>query len=80
MKNIAGIAQFILRLALGTGFLIPVADRIGLMGSLVSNGVTWGDWKHFVDYTHTLVPFGGGTITNIWLCLRQLVKGYLEFA
>jgi uncharacterized membrane protein YphA (DoxX/SURF4 family) len=75
MKNISGIAQLILRLALGIGFLIPVIDRIGLMGPYGSDGVTWGDWKHFVDYTHTLVPFAGGPITNIMALLATIGEG-----
>jgi len=61
MKNASGIAQLILRLALGVGFLMPVMDRIGLLGSHGSSGVTWGDWKHFVDYTNSLVPFANRT-------------------
>jgi uncharacterized membrane protein YphA (DoxX/SURF4 family) len=75
MKNISGIAQLILRLALGIGFLIPVIDRIGLMGPYGSDGVTWGDWKHFVDYTHTLVPFAGGLITNVMALLATIGEG-----
>jgi|ERR1700754_2415877 len=65
MKNASGIAQLILRFALGVGFLIPVMDRIGLMGPHGSGGVTWGDWKHFIDYTNTLVPFTSRPIANI---------------
>jgi uncharacterized membrane protein YphA (DoxX/SURF4 family) len=75
MKDISGIAQLILRLALGVGFLIPVIDRIGLMGPYGSDGVTWGDWKHFVDYTHRLVPFAGGPITNIMALLATIGEG-----
>lgn len=65
MKKASGIAQLILRLALGVGFLMPVMDRMGLMGAYGSGKATWGDWKHFVDYTHTLVPFTSRPIANI---------------
>ena len=65
MKNTSGIAQLFLRLALGVGFLMPVMDRIGLMGSHSSGGPTWGDWKHFIDYTNTLIPFASRPIANI---------------
>ncbi|MDN3551728.1 hypothetical protein [Mucilaginibacter aquaedulcis] len=65
MKNASGIAQLILRLALGVGFLLPVMDRLGLMGPHGSAGVTWGDWQHFIDYTNTLVPFAGRSIANL---------------
>ncbi|MDB4919355.1 hypothetical protein [Mucilaginibacter sp.] len=75
MKNISGIAQLILRLALGIGFLMPVMDRIGLIGPYGSHGVSWGDWKHFVSYTHTLVPFASGSITNIMALLATIGEG-----
>lgn len=74
MKNTSGISQLILRLALGIGFLIPVIDRIGLMGPYGSDGVTWGDWKHFVDYTHTLVPFASRPIVNIMGLLATIAE------
>lgn len=69
MKSASGIAQLILRLALGLGFVLPVMDRLGLMGPYGASGVSWGDWKHFVDYTHTLIPFAGRPIANMlsWL-------------
>jgi uncharacterized membrane protein YphA (DoxX/SURF4 family) len=59
------MAQLILRLALGVGFLMPVMDRIGLLGPYGSGGATWGDWKHFLDYTNTLMPFASRPIANI---------------
>lgn len=65
MKNSSGIAQLILRLALGAGFLLPVMDRLGWMGTLGTTGVAWGDWKHFVDYTNTLIPFANKPTANI---------------
>lgn len=72
MKNASGIGQLILRLALGIGFLMPVMDRMGLMGPYGANGVTWGDWKHFVDYTHTLVPFASRQMANIMSLLATI--------
>ncbi|HEY9002782.1 MAG TPA: DoxX family protein [Mucilaginibacter sp.] len=74
MKNASGIAQLILRLALGVGFLMPVADRLGLMGAHGASGVTWGDWQHFVDYTHTLVPFTSRPIANIMSLLATIAE------
>ena len=50
-------AQLFTRLALGIGFLLPVLDRTGYLGAAGSDQVAWGDWQHFVDYTHTLMPF-----------------------
>lgn len=74
MKNTSGIAQLILRLALGVGFLIPVMDRLGLMGPYGSGKVTWGDWKHFIYYTNTLVPFASRPIANIMGLLATIAE------
>ncbi|AYL94497.1 DoxX family protein [Mucilaginibacter celer] len=57
MKNTYHIAQLYLRLALAIGFLLPVADRLGLFGPAGQNGVSWGSWDNFVVYTNTLIPF-----------------------
>jgi uncharacterized membrane protein YphA (DoxX/SURF4 family) len=74
MKSASGIAQLILRLALGLGFLLPVMDRLGLMGPYGTSGVSWGDWKHFVDYTHTLVPFTSRLVANILSLLATIAE------
>jgi len=74
MKSASGIAQLILRLALGVGFLLPVMDRLGFMGPNGTSGVTWGDWKHFVDYTHTLVPFANRPIANLLSLLATIAE------
>ncbi|PWV48763.1 DoxX family membrane protein [Chitinophaga sp. S165] len=57
MKGIHPLAQLLLRLALGIGFLLPVMDRIGWLGAPGAKGVAWGNWNNFVAYTHTLVPY-----------------------
>jgi putative oxidoreductase len=56
-KNISRIAQLYLRLALGLGFLLPVADRIGWLGAPGQKGVSWGNWENFAAYTNMLLPF-----------------------
>jgi uncharacterized membrane protein YphA (DoxX/SURF4 family) len=57
MKTPSGIDQLILRLALGIGFILPVMDRLGLLGKPGTAGVAWGNWPNFVTYTHSLMPF-----------------------
>jgi putative oxidoreductase len=57
MTNKFRIPQLYLRLTLGLGFLIPVADRIGWIGSAGQKGVSWGNWENFIAYTNTLLPF-----------------------
>ncbi len=49
--------QLYFRLALGAGFIIPVADRLGWLGPAGQHGVSWGNWDNFVTYTNTLLPF-----------------------
>ncbi|MBD0259572.1 MAG: DoxX family membrane protein [Cytophagales bacterium] len=57
MNKSPGFAQLFLRLALGVGFMLPVLDRLGWLGLPGTGTVNWGDWKHFVAYTHALVPY-----------------------
>lgn len=65
MKDSSGLAQLFLRLALGLGFLLPVMDRFGWLGAPGSAGIAWGDWKHFIDYSNTLMPFLARPFANI---------------
>ncbi len=65
MKNASGIAQLFLRLALGIGFIMPVMDRLGFLGPPETGKVNWGDWVHFVDYTHSLVPYLSRSLASI---------------
>jgi uncharacterized membrane protein YphA (DoxX/SURF4 family) len=65
MTGTSQLAQLITRMALGTGFLLPVFDRLGFMGAPGTPHVAWGDWPHFVKYTHTLMPFTNIFTANI---------------
>jgi uncharacterized membrane protein YphA (DoxX/SURF4 family) len=48
------VARILLRLALGITFLLSVADRFGVLGPYGARNVSWGDWKHFVQYVAAL--------------------------
>ncbi|MEX6687947.1 DoxX family protein [Danxiaibacter flavus] len=79
MKNVSRIGQLLLRLAIAVSFLMAVMDRFGLLGP-PGSGTAWGDWKHFVDYTHTLVPFINRPIANIMgivATIAEIVFGIL---
>jgi uncharacterized membrane protein YphA (DoxX/SURF4 family) len=65
MQSLSGISQLFLRIALGIGFILPVMDRLGLLGTPGSAGVSWGDWEHFIIYAHTLMPFLNHSAANI---------------
>lgn len=77
-------AVLFVRLALGAGFLSAVADRLGLWGPPGADGVAWGDWAAFLEYTALLnpylptswVPAIGGAVTAAELILGvALVSG-----
>ncbi|MFE9321619.1 hypothetical protein ACIHDR_02285 [Nocardia sp. NPDC052278] len=44
------------RILLGALFAGSVADRFGLLGGPGADGVSWGDYSAFTDYTRTLTP------------------------
>jgi uncharacterized membrane protein YphA (DoxX/SURF4 family) len=47
----------IVRVALGLGLLLSVADRFGLLGGPGAAGVSWGTWSSFVEYTREVNAF-----------------------
>jgi len=53
-ERIFQIARILLRFALGVTFLVSVADRLGALGPYGARNVSWGDWKHFVQYVAVL--------------------------
>ena len=57
MIKLQSYAQLLLRLALGVGFILPVLDRLGILGVPGEPNVGWGNWKNFISYTHTLMPY-----------------------
>jgi uncharacterized membrane protein YphA (DoxX/SURF4 family) len=84
--SMSTLAQLFTRVALGFGFLLPVFDRLGFLGGPGSGKAAWGDWSHFVTYTHQLMPFTNlstanmaGVIATIAECVLGicLIIGYL---
>lgn len=65
MKNTLPIAQLFLRLALGIGFVLPVMDRLGMLGLPGEPNVGWGNWSNFIDYTHSLIPYLNRSLAGI---------------
>src|SRR5207245_11638372 len=53
-ERILQVARIFLRFALGATFLVSVADRFGALGPNGARNVSWGDWKHFVQYVAVL--------------------------
>lgn len=65
MKNTQQLAQIFLRLALGIGFILPVLDRLGMLGAAGDPNVGWGNWTNFIDYTNSLMPYLNHNMANI---------------
>jgi len=63
--GMTAFAQLFTRIALGLGFLLPVFDRLGFLGAPGSGKAAWGDWAHFIAYTHQLMPFANLYTANI---------------
>ena len=53
-EQILRVARIVLRFALGVTFLVSIADRFGVLGPNGTKNVSWGDWKHFVQYVAVL--------------------------
>jgi uncharacterized membrane protein YphA (DoxX/SURF4 family) len=43
-----------IRIMIGVNFIYSIADRFGVLGPYHTVGVSWGNWKNFVYYTHVL--------------------------
>ncbi|TCD29574.1 DoxX family protein [Pedobacter psychrodurus] len=78
MKNTPHFAQLFLRLALAIGFILPVMDRFGWLGTPGSPTVGWGNWSVFLDYTNALMPFLARPVANVMAILAT--AGELVFA
>jgi putative oxidoreductase len=74
MKNTLKYSQLYLRLALGVGFLLPVADRLGWLGPVGQFNVSWGNWSNFVNYTNVLVPYMNHSGANIMAILATIAE------
>ncbi len=74
MNSSFKIPQFLLRLALGTSFLSPVGDRLGLLGAFGKPNIEWGNWDRFIDYTATLMPFLERPVVNIMGTLATIAE------
>lgn len=78
MNRFQAISQLLMRVALGLGFIFPVLDRFGVLGTVGSPGVAWGEWKNFVKYTNDLMPYAAQEFANagaVIATIAELVLG-----
>lgn len=57
MNKFASVFQLYLRIALGTAYLVFGLDRLGVWGSYGGKNISWGDWKHFMQYASEVMSF-----------------------
>ncbi|HLA56340.1 MAG TPA: DoxX family protein [Flavobacterium sp.] len=77
MENSFKTPQFLLRLALGIGFLVTVGDRLGFFGPFGTRNVEWGNWDRFIDYTTTMMPFLDRPAVNIMGGIATLAEAII---
>lgn len=65
MEDSFKMPQLLLRCALGITFLVPVSDRMGVLGPIGTGNVEWGNWVNFINYTSTLMPFLDRPMVNL---------------
>lgn len=65
MNKATNFFQLYLRFSIGLGFLIFGLDRLGVWGGYGTPGVSWGDWKHFMDYASSVMGFLPYSLANV---------------
>jgi uncharacterized membrane protein YphA (DoxX/SURF4 family) len=78
--RILQIARVFLRLALSITFLVAVADRFGWLGPYGRKNVSWGDWRHFVQYVAILNWFVPKGLIPGLAVLETIIEAGLGFA
>ena len=74
MKHSFTVPQLLLRIALGVGFITPVLDRLGFLGSFGGRNIEWGNWDNFINYTGTLMPFLAKPVVNVMGILATIAE------
>lgn len=74
MERSTGFAQLFLRVALAIGFILPVMDRLGLLGKPGAGMASWGDWEHFISYTNSLMPYLSRPLANLFGFLATIAE------
>ena len=66
------ILLLVLRIALGITLLVPVADRLSLIGMPDEKNISWGNWANFALYTHKLNPSVSADVADVLAILATL--------
>jgi uncharacterized membrane protein YphA (DoxX/SURF4 family) len=76
-ERILQITRVVLRVALGSGFLVATADRLGFLGPYGSRNVSWGDWAHFEHYVAVLNWFVPKALIPALSALETVIEASL---
>jgi uncharacterized membrane protein YphA (DoxX/SURF4 family) len=68
------------RLLIALGFVVNVADRLGVFGPPGTPGVSWGDFQHFIAYTAQVNAFAPRAIVPALAVLATIAEGTLGVA
>lgn len=79
-ERLSQIARILFRVALGITFLVSVADRFGFLGPYGTKNISWGDWKHFVEYVAVLNWFVPKALVPILAVLETAIETILGVA
>jgi uncharacterized membrane protein YphA (DoxX/SURF4 family) len=79
-ERILQIARVFLRFALAITFLVSIADRFGWLGQYGGKNVSWGDWRHFVQYVAVLNWFVPKVMVNGLAVLETIIEFGLGIA
>ncbi|MDQ0106905.1 putative membrane protein YphA (DoxX/SURF4 family) [Chitinophaga terrae (ex Kim and Jung 2007)] len=71
------MVKLIARIALAAGFILPILDRLGVLGPEGTTGVAWGNWHAFAAYTNKLIPFVNAGIANVFAVIATVLEGLL---
>jgi putative oxidoreductase len=90
MIRLQSLFQFYLRIALALAYLKLGLDRLGFWGPNGRRFVSWGDWKHFMQYASEVMGFlpsslvevfaVGATVAEIVFGILLLVGKWTRFA
>jgi len=66
-----------MRMLIGVDFIYSIADRFGVLGPYHTVGVSWGNWKNFVYYTHVLNGYLPAAAAPYLAVLATVLEGTL---
>lgn len=67
-------AQFFLRIAAGFAFFYYGCDRLGFWGKYGASNVSWGDWKHFMDYASQVMGFLPHAVAGVFAVIATAAE------